>query len=89
MDEWVNAFEPEKREEECIYKPEEAVTVHAFYTCVNHDLHMIYTHLHVCKSNHPIFHLSTQNMVSKHQGWYRAMVMEDLRHPGADILVKE
>jgi len=32
MDEWVNAFEPEKREEECIYKPEEAVTVHAFYT---------------------------------------------------------
>ena len=35
----MNAFEPEKREEECTYKPEEAVTVHAFYTCVNHDLH--------------------------------------------------
>lgn len=56
MDEWMNAFAPEKREEECTYKPEEAVTVHAFYSCVP---------LHVQSL---IFHLSTQNMISRHQG---------------------
>ena len=51
---WYADGMPEKREEECTYKPEDSVTVHVFYSCVPSHIQSF------------IFHLSTQNMISRH-----------------------